>query len=435
MRCYDAPMRWWPDGGLWRHADFLRLWGAQAVSAVGNRVTRTTLPVLAVLLVGGSPLELGLLSAVGVAPGALVAMFLGGTVDRSRKRPILVISDLARAALLMTIPVAAWWGVLTMAQLYVVAGLAGAGAAIFQITDNTYLPTLLDDSELVEGNSKLESTEAIAEITGPGMAGLLVQWLTAPVAIIFDALTFLGSAWLLGRIERTEEVAPHASFSNNRWADLQAGFRAIWDTPSVKPLLLASAITTISWGAFVALYALLVMDELGMSPATFGLIISVGGISALVGSGLAGTMRRRLGFGKAMVAGLTLAQLVGLCVPAASWAHGAFANVPWLPLVFLVIAQLFGDGLMVTHEILAVSLRQTALPRATLARANGVFVAVHGLLLPPSALLAGVIAEWLDVETALWLGTSFGLLSPLCLISLLKMKAPPSATPAPVDAR
>ncbi len=415
---------------MWREADFLRLWGAQAISAIGNRITRTTLPVLAVLLVGGSPVELGILSAISVAPGALVALFSGGFVDRSAKRPILVVADLARAALLLTIPLAAWWGMLSMTQLYGVAALAGVGSALFQVTDNAYLPALLTSEQLVEGNSKLESTEAIAEITGPGLAGVLIQWLTAPLAIVFDALSFVISAALLSRIRRPETPAARDADSHP-WGDLRAGLRTIANTPAVRPLLVASAISTASWGFFFALYALLVMDDLGASPRTFGLIISVGGVSALVGSALAGRMTRRLGFGPAMILTLAVAQLVAFCVPAAAWVHGAYPESPWLPIALLVVAQLFGDGFLVAHEVLAVSLRQTALPRAFLARANGVFVAVHGLLLPPSALLAGAIAELLGVEVALWLGMAFGLLAPFSLLPLRELKhLPPSLTSA-----
>jgi len=423
--CYELPMSWWPHGGLWRHTEFLKLWGAQAISAIGNRVTRTTLPVLAVLLVGGSPVELGILSAVAVAPGALLAMLCGGVVDRNPKRPIMIVADLARASLLLTIPLAAHWGSLSMEQLYCVAGLVGAGSALFQITDNAYLPTLLEDHELVEGNAKLEGTEAVAEITGPGLAGILIQALTAPLAIVFDAVTFLVSAFFLSRIRVRESPSASPVEGEHAFSDLRAGVFAILDTPLVRPLLFASAISAVSWGFFFSLYALLLLDELGLRAATFGLIVSVGGVSALAGSALARRLSRAMGLGRAMLTCSAIAQLIALCVPLAGWAQGGLPSVVWLPVALLVLAQLSGDGFMVAHEVLAISLRQTALPRAKLARANGVFVAVHGLLLPSSALVAGAIAERVGVQAALWVGMGVGLIAPLCLLPLRHLRELP----------
>lgn len=269
--------RWWPTGGLWRHREFLRLWAAQSVSAIGSRITRTAIPVIAVLAVDGSAVELGLLAACSVAPGALVALALGGWVDRSPKRRILIGADLVRAALVMTIPIAAWLGVLTIAQLYVTAAAMGCASALFRITDDAYLPSLIGKLHLVEGNSKLEATEAVAEITGPGLAGVLIEVITAPVAMVVDAATYLWSALLLGRIRSTE--TPAASTGDDTLAsDLRTGFRACWHEPRVRPLLLATAVSTLAGGFFFALYMLYTLDVLGLSAGAVGLIISVGGV-------------------------------------------------------------------------------------------------------------------------------------------------------------
>jgi len=200
----------WPQGGLWREADFLRLWSAQAISALGSRITRTALPILAVLSIGAGADEVAVLSAVAVAPGVLVGLAIGGRVDRRAKRPLLIGADLVRAGLLLTLPLAAWLGRLGMGQLYLVAALCGAATTLFQIADNAYLPTLIGKDRLIEGNSKLESTEAVAEIIGPGLGGILVQAITAPLAIVFDSLSFVASGLLLGAIRREESSAPDA---------------------------------------------------------------------------------------------------------------------------------------------------------------------------------------------------------------------------------
>ncbi len=189
----------WPSGGLWREADFLKFWSAQAISALGSRITRTALPILAVVTIGASVESVAVLSALALAPGVIVGLAMGGRVDRRAKRPLLIGADLVRAALLLTVPLAAWLGRLSMGQLYAVAALTGAATTLFQIADNAYLPSLIGKDRLVNGNSKLETTEAIAEISGPGLAGLLVQAITAPLAIAFDSLSFLVSACFLAR--------------------------------------------------------------------------------------------------------------------------------------------------------------------------------------------------------------------------------------------
>ncbi|MFY0575023.1 hypothetical protein ACN28S_12195 [Cystobacter fuscus] len=149
--------RGWPSGGLWSHPDFLRLWGAQIVSAFGSRITRTALPILALLTLQATPTEIAVLSALGVAPGLLVGLFMGGHVDRAAKRPLLIGADVVRALLLLTLPLAARFGALSMPQLYLVAAAVGAATTLFQIADNSYLPTLVDKALLVEANARLEA--------------------------------------------------------------------------------------------------------------------------------------------------------------------------------------------------------------------------------------------------------------------------------------
>jgi predicted MFS family arabinose efflux permease len=402
----------------------LRLWAAQSVSAIGSRITRTAIPVIAVLAVDGSAVELGLLAACSVAPGALVALALGGWVDRSPKRRILIGADLVRAALVMTIPIAAWLGLLTIAQLYVTAAAIGCASALFQITDNAYLPSLIGKPHLVEGNSKLEATEAVAEITGPGLAGVLIEFLTAPVAMVGDAATFLCSALFLGRIRSTE--TPAASTGDDTLAsDLRTGFRACWHEPRVRPLLLATAVSTLAGGFFFALYMLYSLDVLGLSPGVVGLIISVGGVSSVIGALISSRVARRLGTGRAMIGFLVLGQSAALLIPAAT-------GQPWLVVAFLVAHQLLGDGLIVAYTIQAISLRQSVLPGEILARANAVFTAAESALLPIGALLAGAMGQLLGVRTALWVGLSIGLLAPLMLVPLRRLRSigPPDDDPA-----
>lgn len=411
-RTFLGPWLRRPSGGLWREPDFLKFWSAQAISALGSRITRTALPILAVVTIGASVEAVAVLSALAVAPGVIVGLAMGGRVDRRAKRPLLIGADLARAGLLLTVPVAAWMGRLGMGQLYVVAALAGAASTLFEIADNAYLPALIGRGRLVDGNSKLETTGAIAEIGGPGLGGLLVQAITAPLAIAFDALSFLASAVLLGAI-RAREVDAEVEEAGDRPTmirDLRIGLRASVGHPLVRPEFLVEAISAFTDGFLIALYTIYAINTLRLSPATLGLVIGVGGVGALFGALLSGRMAARVGLGRAMILCLAVSRAAGLLIPMAR-------GPEWFAVSCLVGHQLVGDAFLVAYSVLAVSLRQAALPQETLGRANATFHVSAGMLLPLGALIAGLVASATDARAALWVGTVAALIAPLILRS------------------
>ncbi|HEU4557158.1 MAG TPA: MFS transporter [Longimicrobium sp.] len=415
-------MRWWPTGGLWRHADFLRLWGAQAGSAFGSRITRTALPIIAILSLHATPAQVAVLAALGVAPGVLVGMFAGGHVDRSAKRPLLIGADLVRALLILTIPAAAWLGVLSMAQLCLIAALVAAATTLFQIADNSYLPALVGRERLVAGNARLAATDSVAEAAGPGMAGVLIQLLTAPMAMLVDAGSYLWSALLLSRIRTREEREPvdAEAAETSVLADARAGFSACLAHPLVRALLLADAVTYFFGGFFMALYMVLALETLSLSPAVVGLVISVGGVGAFAGALLAERLGRVRRTGVAMAASLAVGQSAVLLVPLA-------AGAGWLAIPLLVLQQLVGDAFLSAYEIHALSLRQRVLPDAVLGRANAAFHVVTGVALPAGALIAGPLAVSIGVAPAVWVGAIGGLLAvPVLLASPLPRHHLPS---------
>ncbi|THD64017.1 MFS transporter, partial [Phenylobacterium sp.] len=169
-----------PKSPLWRQGDFLRLWGAQTVSDFGARITREGLPMMAVLGLAATPVQLGWLYALSAGPALLVGLAAGDFVDHTARRPVLIAADLARAAILITLPIAAWLHLLSMLQVYAAAALVGAGSLLFDIADHAYLPGLVGRDLITDANAKLSATEAVAEMGGPALAGLLFQWLTAP---------------------------------------------------------------------------------------------------------------------------------------------------------------------------------------------------------------------------------------------------------------
>jgi MFS family permease len=412
---------------IFQQRDFVRLWLAQLVSALGSRVTRTALPIIAVLSVDSSPLALGLLGALTYGPGVLVALAAGGMIDRSRKRPILVGADLVRAVAGASLPIAAWAGLLTMAHIYLVAAVVGAASALFQITDNAYIPALVGQEHLVQGNSVIEGTEAVAEVAGPGIGGALIHIFTAPIAVAIDAASYLVSAVLLGTIRKVEVPAAAGEAATSVWRDVVTGFRASWDHPLVRPILLAMTASSFFGGFFAALYMLFALEVLGLGPATIGVVISMGGVGALIGAVGSSALVRRLGLGRALITAFVLSGIGGLCIPAAS-------GPMWLVLCLLFSHQLIGDGFHTAFAVQATTLRQTVLPLAVLGRSNAAFLALTGAAVALGALAAGGIGELIGTRGALWIGMAGGAISPVLLLPLRRLERMPvvsSSAPSP----
>ncbi len=194
-------------GGLWRHPDFMKLWAGQTISELGSRITRDGVPYTAVIVLNAPASQMGFLTAVGAASVLLFGLLAGVWVDRFRRRPIMIAADLARAVILASIPIAAYAHRLSMAQLYVVIALAGFCTVFFDVAYQSYLPSLVERENLLEGNSKLAMSASAAEIAGPSLTGILVQLITAPIAILFDAISFLISAASVILIRKPEPAA------------------------------------------------------------------------------------------------------------------------------------------------------------------------------------------------------------------------------------
>ncbi len=307
-----------PLGPLARHRDFVHLWAAQSVSAFGSRITRTALPVIAILLVTADPVQLAILGALEVIPGVVVGLLAGGFIDRHAKRPVLVWSDIARAVLVFSIPLAAWVGHLGIEQLYVVAALVGGFSALFRLADNAYLPVLIGREHLVDGNSKLQATDSVAEIGGPGLAGVLIQFLTAPITMVIDAFSYVFSAVLLGRIRAAEPPQTVSVATPTLIEDVRIGARAGFGHPIVGPTFWSFAVGDLANGFFMALYMLYALQTLAIDVATIGIVISLGGISALAGAFVASAVSRAFGLGRAMILTLAIGKMAGMFVAFAS---------------------------------------------------------------------------------------------------------------------
>ena len=395
--------------GLWRHRDFLLLWSAQGISAVGSRITRTALPMAAILTVGASALDLGVLSVALTLPGVLVAWLAGGWVDRHRRKPLLIGADMMRAVALLTIPAAAMTGHLSLALLYAIAAIVGVFSVLFTVADHVLITDLVAPKRLLDANGKREAADAVAEITGPALGGALVAWLTAPIAIAVDSATFIASALLIGGIRRRETIAAPAA-ATSFVDDVRVGLHVVWRDRAIRALLLATGTLTLCFSFMASLYTLYALRDLSLTPAQLGLVIGCGGIGGLAGATLAAPVVRRYGVRRVLIGALLLGGAMQILVPLAP-------PVPAIAMTFLIATQLIGDGALTVYLINEATLRQRLLPPEALGRAAATWAVVTGLLTPTGALLGAALAETIGLRPTLWVLPAGGTIAALWLIA------------------
>lgn len=407
--------------GLWRHGDFLKLWTGETVSAFGSLVGGTALQFTAILVLGATPFQIALLAVSARLPGFLASLAAGVWIDRLSRRPIMILADCGRALLLATIPAAALLGVLRIEHLYTVAFLTGLLTTFFDVAYQSYLPSLLSRDDLLEGNSKLAATASIAEVSGFGVAGWLVQIFTAPIAILVDAASFLVSAVAIGLI-RTPERPRLGQAETSVWREAYKGVQVVLSHPLLRAIAVSTIIFEISFQVVGAVISLFGLRVLGLGPGVLGMIYGVGGISSLVGALVAGRFTRWLGIGPAMIFGM---MFMGLSILLLPLAHGANVAAG----AFLVAQQLFGDGAYTIYDINQLSLRQVVAPEEVLGRVNATIrVGGFGAMLLGS-IVGGLVGDALGPREALvvgGIGTLVGALS-LALSPVRSTREAPSA--------
>jgi MFS family permease len=397
--------------------NFALLWTGQTISAFGSRITREGLPLAANLMLRATPGEMGLLAAAGTLPVLLIGLLAGVWVDRLRRRPILIIADISRAVLLGTVPLAAALGVLRIEQLYLVALLVGGLTVFFEVANQSFLPTLVQREHIVEGNSKLSTSESLAEIGGPALAGVLVQAITAPIAILFDALSFLASALCAGFIRVREPAPSLPEERQSLWREMREGLRLVLGNPLLRATTAALSVRAFFGGAFATLYGLYVIRQLGLTPAIYGLLVTMGGLGALVGALLAGRIARRFRLGRTLIGAMLLSGSVSILTPLAG-------GPKLLVVALLMTTQLVGDFGMEVYLIHALSLRQSLIPDRFLGRANASANFLEGGMLTIGALLAGLVGGMIGMRLTLLIATIAGLLisSSLLLFSPVRQE-------------
>jgi MFS family permease len=421
-------VRLWPTGGLWRHPDFIKLWSAETVSRFGSEVSGLALPLAAIIVLDASAFEVAALSMVEFLPFLLVTLPAGVWVDRLQRRPILVSADVARAALLVSIPIAYGFDALTIWQLYAVGFLVGTFTVFFDVAYQSYLPSLVDRRQLIDGNSKLEISRATSQIAGPGLAGLLVGLLTAPVAILVDAVSFIGSALFLFRIRRQEKPVQRSADAPARRmrTEIAEGLRYVIKHPYLRHIA-GSTATFNFFGSFIGAIALVyAVRVLGLSPELIGLMLTLSNVGPLIGALTANKFSASFGVGPAIIGSTAIAGPMFLSIPLAP--HGTAA--------IAVIGPAFALGGLanVVYNVTQVSLRQAMCPERMQGRMNSVMRFLVWGTIPLGALLAGALASQIGLRPTLFVGAAgcclpflFVLLSPVR--SLREMPEPVDEEP------
>jgi len=409
-------------GGLWRHTDFLKLWGGQTVSLFGTWATPYTLA--AILIFHVTAPQIALLTAARYVPGLVVGLFAGVLVDRVCRRPLMIAADIGRALLIGSLPVAAAVGRLSLAHLLIVTLLVSVLTVLFEVAYQSYLPTLVPSARLAEGNAKLSASGAAAEAAGFGLSGIFVQLFTASGAFLVDALSFVVSAITLGLIRVPEPahsplpalpILPDAeAVPGNAWREIAEGLRFVFVTPALRTL----ALTEATLGLFGNIIGVVIIldwtGRLGLSPLVIGLVSGVGGISAFAGAAVAERLIRQWGIGRTLLRTLIVARLTTFCI--------VLAGGPmWLAVSLLLLQQVFGDAPYAVYEIAAMTLRQSATPEQLLGRMNASFQFLKWGAMLGGIALGGVLGGTIGARPALLVAAVGSSLAAFWLI-----RAPPS---------
>lgn len=398
------PNRWLT--GLWRNPDFVKLWSSLTVTHFGGQITFLALPLTAAIVLNATPFEVGVLTALEALPFSLLGLFAGVIVDRARKLPLIIATDLGRGLALAAVPLCAWAGVLDMAILYVVGFLIGTMSVLGWPAYQVFMTERVGRENLVEANASIGVADSAAQLVGPGLAGALIQWLTAPFAILFDACSFFFSAWLLRGIPPRPSDAPKAVARSVR-AEMVEGLRTIWHNRTLRALVWAIAIWQVFRHAFIAIVVLFGARELGFSAGHVGALFMCAGVGSFGAAHLTRRLNARFGMGPTM--------LGGLAGTGVAWITMGSAMGPyWLA------SLLFGGGLFLldlTAMIFFInylSLRQAVTPDRLLGRVTATMICLTVATAPLGGLAGGWIGEHLGLRVAMmFAGVGALVLAPL----------------------
>ncbi len=390
----DAPHRLDPYfGKLWRHRDFRVLWISLTITHFGGQVTFLALPLTAAILLHATPTEMGLLTMMGVLPYTLFGIFTGVLVDRSRKLPLVMWADIGRGAMLLLVPIATWAGFLGMPILYLVAFAVGLGGIVGWSAYQVFMTERVGRANLVEANSRIALSDSSAQLIGPGIAGMLIHALTAPFAILLDAIAFFASAFMLRGIKPQASDAPKQT-GLVTWAiirgEIKEGLLMIWHNRVLRAIAWGLALWQLLRHAYLAIIILFAARDLGLSPGKIGVLYMLAGVGFLIASFFCLQLNARFGVGRVMLAGIGMTALSWLLM-ATIGPH----EYGYLALGATLFLFDFGTMLFFINYL---SLRQASSPDHLLGRVTSTMIFLSLSLAPVGSVLGGIMGEWLGLR-------------------------------------
>ena len=395
-----------PTRSLLRHPDFLKLWTAETVSQFGSQITQLALPLVAATILNVSPFEFGLLTTIEFLPFIFLSLPAGVWVDRLPRRPILIIGDLGRALALISIPIAYALGGLTIWQLYVVGFVTGCLTVFFDVAYMSYLPSIVDRDQLIEGNSRMEVTRSAAQILGPGAAGILIGILKAPIAILLDALSFVFSAIFVFAIRRAEPpIEPHDEATGPRPSmrkEIAGGLRYVTGHQWLRSIAATTGTSNFFGNVGGAILILFLVRERGLTAQHIGFAFSIGSIGVLIAALVTARLTKRFGVGRMLVAMAFGFSLGGLPVAAAPE-----------DLIFpgLALSAFLGGFCGVAWNINQVSLRQAITPQRMQGKMNATMRFIVWGTMPIGAIIGGALGQTIGLHETIWVGALGGLIA------------------------
>lgn len=415
-----------PTPSLFRNRDFLRLWTGETVSVFGSAITQLAIPLIAATVLQVSAFEFGLLTTIEFLPFILLSLPAGVWVDRLRRRPILIAADLGRAVAIGSIPAAYALGVLSIWQLYVVGFGAGCLTVFFDIAYQSYLPSIVERDQLVEGNAKLEITRSASQILGPGMAGVLVGYLKAPFAMLLDSVSFLWSAVFVWWIRRAEPpVTPHDEATDGPKpsvrAEIAVGLRYVVGHPWLRSIAATTGTSNLFGNVSGGILILYLVRERGLTAEAIGLAFSIGSVGVLLAALTANAITRRVGVGRMLVLTAFGFSLSGLPVAAAP-------DAAIFPAV--VVSGFLAGFCGVAWNINQVSLRQAITPPRMQGKMNATIRFIVWGTIPVGSIAGGVLGTVIGLHGAIWVGALGGLVAfvPVSLSSVRSIRTIPATS-------
>ncbi len=368
-----------------RQRNFALLWSGLTVSELGNAVTFVVLPLIAVLVLHASAFQVGLIAAAGSVPWLVVALPAGVWVDRWPRRPVMIVSDLARAVVMASIPVAWWLGRLTVAQLAVVSLLTGVGTVFFSIANTAFMPVVLPADRLHEGNGALQASMSATAIAGPGLGGLLIQVIGGPVTLLVDAVSFLVSAGTVAAMRTVEplRVAP-AGGERRLLAEIRDGLRYLAVSPLPRTIALGAGLCNFALGGFDTVVVVFLVRQLHLTAGTVGLLLATMSVGGLIGSLVAARVSRRFGSARTPVLMAYGIVPAGLLVP---------LTTAGLGLAWFVAGSVLATACIGVFNVCVLSAMQTHVPGHLLGRVSASMRVFSRGTLPLGALLGGALAD------------------------------------------